>query len=220
MDSFRFKMSDHIFKDMIQLSDVDASGSNSDTNGSHEESRTELDSHANMPVAGNVIPDSGKIADVSLFSPDYKSIELKIVDAALQYECSDGRVVILVVRNALYAPSMSIPLFVMREVDLTVNDVPKNQVEEPNVDDHSIILPENDFKIPLLFLGVFSYFSISKPTTEVLNETEEIYMLSSSRFNPHADALMDHEGNMVEKRDRVRVVLDEIPEVQATMKAS
>jgi hypothetical protein len=58
--------------------------------GHDESSRTELDSHANMPVVGHnayVISDTGKVADVSPFTPDYKSMQIKVVDAAVQYDC-------------------------------------------------------------------------------------------------------------------------------------
>ena len=44
-----------------------------------EESRTELDSHANMPVVGRnayVISDTGRIADVNPFTPDYDSMQI------------------------------------------------------------------------------------------------------------------------------------------------
>ena len=54
------------------------------------ESRTELDSHANMPVVDQnsyVISDTGKMAEVNPYNPDYKSMRLPIVDAAIQYDC-------------------------------------------------------------------------------------------------------------------------------------
>ncbi len=44
-----------------------------------EGSRTELDSHANMPVVGRhayIISDTGRMADVSPFTPDYASMQL------------------------------------------------------------------------------------------------------------------------------------------------
>ena len=44
-----------------------------DTAISNEDSQTELDSHANMPVVGHreyVISDTGRIADVNPFTPD------------------------------------------------------------------------------------------------------------------------------------------------------
>ena len=52
-----------------------------------ESSRTELDSHANMPVVGRhtyVISDTGEIADVSPFTSDYSSMQIRVVDAAVK----------------------------------------------------------------------------------------------------------------------------------------
>ena len=62
----------------------------SDTAIDDEESRAELDSHANMPVVGRhayIISDTGRIADVNPLTPDYTSMQVNIVDAAVQYEC-------------------------------------------------------------------------------------------------------------------------------------
>ncbi len=54
-------------------------------------SRTELDSHANMVVVGNnclIIEWSGRTAVVNPFTPDYDALpEVPIVDAAVMYEC-------------------------------------------------------------------------------------------------------------------------------------
>eukprot|EP00957_Ditylum_brightwellii_P170119 12949041-Ditylum_brightwellii.AAC.1 len=63
-----------------------------DNNGepSNDQSRMELDSHANMTVVGRhayVISVTGRIADVSPFTPDYNSMNIKIVDVAIQYDC-------------------------------------------------------------------------------------------------------------------------------------
>ena len=61
-----------------------------DDNMNAEQSRTELDSHANMPVVGRhafIISDTGRIADVNAFTPDYEPMQLPIVDAAIQYDC-------------------------------------------------------------------------------------------------------------------------------------
>jgi hypothetical protein len=73
-----------------------------------ENSRTELDSHANMPVIGRnayIISDTGMTAGLSPFTPDYSSMRIKIVDAAVQYDCPyQGTTHILVIRNALHAP--------------------------------------------------------------------------------------------------------------------
>ena len=88
----------------------------------HEVSRTEFDSHANMPLVGceaYVIADSGKRATVYPYSPEYPLKELAIVDVAVQYDCPySGESYILVVRNVISVPSMMhnlVPPFIMRE---------------------------------------------------------------------------------------------------------
>ena len=56
----------------------------------NESSRTELDSHANMPLIGinAYIPSTiGETVDVAPFTPDYKLISVELVDAALKCEC-------------------------------------------------------------------------------------------------------------------------------------
>ena len=54
-----------------------------------QESRTDLDSHANMVALRRnckVITDTGKTAEVSPFSPDYESLhQAPIVDASVQH---------------------------------------------------------------------------------------------------------------------------------------
>jgi hypothetical protein len=195
-------------------------------NEREEESRTELDSHANMPVVGRnayIISDTGRIADVNPFTPDYDSMQIPIVDAAVQYECPyDGQSYIFVIRNALHVPSMRnnlIPPFVMREAGIRVNDTPKIQTTEPTEEDHSIYFPDSDFRIPLSLWGMFSYFITSKPTAEQMNEAEDVYLLTPSRMDPHCDAyatneenMLDWEGNMIQRKDRVQILLSDIPE--------
>jgi hypothetical protein len=73
----------------VMASDVD--DVDDDCMEAGESSQTELDSHANMPVVGRhayVISDTGQIADVNPFTPDYDSMQVPIVDAAVQqYDC-------------------------------------------------------------------------------------------------------------------------------------
>eukprot|EP00957_Ditylum_brightwellii_P038013 2875018-Ditylum_brightwellii.AAC.1 len=54
-------------------------------------SRTELDSYANMPVIGRdafVVSDTGRVMEVNPFMPEYDAMKVKLVDAALKYDCS------------------------------------------------------------------------------------------------------------------------------------
>ena len=150
-----------------------------------EPTRTDLDSHANMPVVGRnayVISDTGRVVDVSPFTPDYKPLQLPIVDAAIQYDCPyNGVSHILVIRNALHVPSMRnnlIPPFIMREAGIQLRDTPKIQVSNPSEDDHSLYFPGDGFRIPLSLWGVFSYFPSSKPTASMLEHSDEIHLIT------------------------------------------
>jgi hypothetical protein len=191
-----------------------------------EDSRTELDSHANMPVVGKfafIISNTGRIADVKAYTPDYDTMQIPIVDAAVKYECPyDGTTYILVIRNALHVPSMQnnlIPPFMIREAGIILHDTPKMQVEHPTVDDHSIYFPETKFRIPMSLWGVFSYFPTSKPTTQDMEESDQVYMLTPSRWDPHQSAyaeneesILDWEGNVIDTKDRQHVLLSDIVE--------
>ena len=56
------------------------------TQDANELSRTEFDSHANMPVIGKnayTLSKIGETVDVAPFTPDYKPISVELLDAAL-----------------------------------------------------------------------------------------------------------------------------------------
>jgi hypothetical protein len=98
---FKINVSEHIYYllSTAMVSAIDVSEENSE-NGS----RTDLDSHANMPVVGRnayIISDTGRIADVNAFTPDYDSMQISIVDAAVRYDCPySGQMYVLVLRNS------------------------------------------------------------------------------------------------------------------------
>jgi hypothetical protein len=117
------------------------------------ETRTELDSHANMVVLGQhamIINNSGRTAQVNPFTPDYDALtEVPIVDAAILYECPyTMQNHLLIFRNALSVPSMGdhnlVPPFIMREVGIEVNDIPKIHIIDPDISDHSLYFPREE----------------------------------------------------------------------------
>lgn len=139
----RIKVTEQVYS-VIAVSDasVEESMETEDGPGGDFESRTELDSHANMPVIGAnayILADLQKTAEVSPFTPDYKSMEIPIVDAAVLYECPyNGEMYILVIRNALYVPAMRhnlLPPFILREHGVQVSEVPKIQTKDPTTED-------------------------------------------------------------------------------------
>ena len=122
--------STHIYHEIVASMEVDI-----ETDG---ESRTEIDSHVNMPVVGRdalVVEQSEKTVEVSPFTPDYEPIEVEVVNATIQYDSPlDGKEYILVIQNALRVPSMCnnlIPPFIMRENGIMVNECAKIHCEDP-----------------------------------------------------------------------------------------
>ena len=65
------------------------------------DSRTELDSHANMAVIGHhayILSTSDKMVEVNAFTPEHATIKAPLVDAALQYDSPyDGKSYILII---------------------------------------------------------------------------------------------------------------------------
>ena len=187
-------------------------------------SRTELDSHANMPVVGKnvfVLAETGRTCDVNAFTPDYEPMKVPIVDAAVAYECPyQGTTHILVLRDCLHVPTMTnnlIPPFILREAGIEVNDRPKIQSKEPSIEDHSLYFPEAEFRIPLSLSGVFSGFVTSKPDLATLESCDDVYMLTPTQWDPHAHAwrlneesMLDWQGEMIEKKDRQQVLLSDV----------
>ena len=126
-------------------------GSDED-NAEGNESCAELDTHANMPVVGGNVPavaETGKLVDVNPFAPDCPAMSVKVVDAAVKYECPHTGVDhLLLIHNALCVPSMRnnlVPPFAMREAGITANDAPKIHTDNPTIDDHAIVFKENNF---------------------------------------------------------------------------
>eukprot|EP00957_Ditylum_brightwellii_P168132 12799393-Ditylum_brightwellii.AAC.1 len=75
-----------------------------------------------MPVMGRdalVVSATGRVMEINPFTPDYDAMKIKLVDAALKYDClHEDKPYILLMRNALHVPSMYhnlIPPFMLRE---------------------------------------------------------------------------------------------------------
>ena len=88
--------SSHIYHKIVASMEVDIE--------TDRQSRTELDSHANMPVVGRealVEEQSGRTVEVSPFTPDYKPIKVEVVNAIIQYDSPlDDKEYILVVQTS------------------------------------------------------------------------------------------------------------------------
>ena len=195
---------------------------------------TQLDSHANMAVVedhATIFSRSGRKADVKPFASDCSKLEsVPIVDAAVAYDCPHSmKTYILAFRNALHVPSMNhnlISPFVMREVGLIVNDVPKIHTKEQELNDetHCIAAKEGDngvdLKIPLKLDGIFSYFPTRKLTREEVGECEYIETLhlcpegsnwdpSDESFHEREESFTNFRGDLIDRPSKRRRILDE-----------
>lgn len=193
--------------------------------------RTELDTHANMVVLGKncFVFDhvQGRTCEVASYNPAMrKAKHVPIVDAAIAYDYpyTLKTYYLLIIRNALYIPTMNnnlIPPFILLKAGLKVrNDVPKIHVESLTVSDHAIEFPEQEngaaLRIPLQLWGVFSFFHTRAPTNKEAAELNPLLLTpDSNHWNPHSEhfakneeSMLDWEGEMQVKCRRLNHVLD------------
>ena len=178
----------------------------------NEDSRTELDSHANMVVLGSnayIFESSGRTCNVKPFDSKLgTSTNIPIVDGAICYECPyTGKTYVLIARNALYIKHLRnnlIPPFIMREGGLVVNETPKIHSNYPSIEDHSITFPDSSLRIPLQLSGIFSYFHSRKPSERELYDCRKLFLTPDSNdWNPHCTSFEKNERSMLDFRGEI-----------------
>ena len=188
----------------------------------HDALALELDSHADSPVVGKyarILEDTQRKASVSGFSDQLGApLEVKIVNAAVLYECDiTGLCYLLIIRNALYLPTMTvslIPPFMMRLQGVHVNECPKFLAQKPTVEHHSVYFPENDIRFPLLLDRTISYLPVRMPTDDELSSTKELEITPMlDHWDPHSlhfqeqeEAMVNYRGEIKEKPERTFIV--------------
>ena len=218
---------DHLTQAIISALHASISSATNPDSGSSADPRTELDSHANMVVLGKdsfIFESTGRTCNVRPFASELGIAEnVPIVDGAIAYDCPyTSQSYILLVRNALHIPSMHInliPPFIMRAGGVTVNDIPKIHVDDPCKDDHCLIFPHSDLRIPLQLNGTFSYFHTRLPTTQELYDLDKVFLTPDSEdWNPHCEsfeknerAMTNYEGEMndLTRRSNLPMVTDD-----------
>ena len=191
------------------------------------QSVTELDSHANMAVAGRdctIIARSGHYACVTPFSSDLPVMErVEIGDVAVAYDCPyTGVTTILLIRNSLLIESMDhnlLPPFLIREASLFLDETPKFQSANASLDNHCIYDEVTGLRIHLQLHGTFSYFATRALNDEEIANWENYPVVNltpdSDSWDPHsmhfADAeasMMDCNGEIVGQRKRDRTIFE------------
>ena len=183
---------------------------------------TELDSHANMAVAGwgtTVIATTGRYATVTPFSGTLPAMDkVEIADVAMAFDDPlSTRTYILVMRNALYIPTMGhnlIPPFILREAGLWVDETPKFQLaDKATIDNHCIHDPETGLRIHLQLNGIFSYFPTRPLTVDeqyhwdnypviFITPDGAVWDPHSLHFGEEEAAMVDADGLIVHREPR------------------
>ncbi len=141
--------------------------------------------------------------------------KVEIVDVAMAFDDPiTTRTFILVMRNALYIPSMGhnlIPPFIMREASLYVDETPKFQLaDRASIDNHCVYDPESGLRIHLQLNGIFSYFSTRPLTVDEQMHWEDYDVVfltpDGAMWDPHSlhyaeeeAAMVDADGAMVQR---------------------
>ena len=184
-----------------------------------EESRTELDSHADTCVVGQhalIVHDFERPVTVTGFDHEVATVEAKTVTAAILYDDpTSGRPIVLIISQAILIPGMEYNLLCpmqLRLNDVIVNDLPKflcgsNRQETS----HALQVREVDtrewYQISLSLQGVTSYFPTRKPTSkEYESEDNAKYELTyeTPEWNPHCADFAASEERCTDSSGRLR----------------
>ena len=175
-----------------------------------DESRSELDNHANMAVVGSecvVFDDTSKTCTVNSFAKSAGSLDdVKIVDAVVAYDYPyQNKTFILLMRNVLHVHELCIniiPPFIMREGGITVDECPKYQAQAPSVSHHSMHSKESNLRIHFDLNGNFSLFKTRDPSDEELGSCDKIFITpSSASWNPYSEYFPRNEQTMLDYDD-------------------
>ncbi len=150
-----------------------------------------------------IFESTGRTCNVQPFSSELgTATNVPIVDGAIAYECPyNHQVYILLIRNALYIPTMDtnlIPPFIMQAGVVIVNDTPKIHCAQPTTNDHCIQFTDSELKIPLQLNGIFSYFNSRLPSIIELRDCDKLFITpDASDWNPHCTSFASNENTML-----------------------
>jgi hypothetical protein len=112
---------------------------------SSNNSRTELDSHADTTVLGKhclIVSQTNRTADVAAFMPDFGLAEkIPIITEALAYDHPEGETIIIIVNQALSIPTLEDNLVCTNQCrmnDVIIDECPKSLSPNPTDDTHTL----------------------------------------------------------------------------------
>ena len=91
-----------------------------------------------------------------------------------------------------------------------VNATAKIHLQDPQQDNHAIVIDSPPIIIPLQLNGIFSFFHTRKPTKDEIDGNDTITFTPegaswdpySEHFSSNEESIVDHEGNIVDTRFR------------------
>ena len=133
-----------------------------------------IDSHVDMSCAGKNARIIGieEVKTLTVYPVDNSmspSKEIKTVYVAYAYETTKGRTIILQVNHCLdFTSTLQHPILCTNQAwanNIIVDDCPK-LLNMTNTSTQSIIFPENDTELPILFNGPVPFINVRYPTDE------------------------------------------------------
>ena len=177
-------------------------------------SRTELDSHADSPVVGKnaiILYKKEMTVNVNPFSDDFVMMpEILVVHAAVSYDCPiTGTTSILLINNTLYITEMEqnlLPPIMMRLNGVMVDECPKFLCVKPTIENHSIFLPTENFRIPLQIHGTTSYIPTRSPDgMKEVNAHQNLQLTSENpEWDPSSTIYEEQENDMTNWNGEMR----------------
>ena len=158
-------------------------------------SRAEIDTRADTICAGKasrVIEYTDQVCDVSPFTSEYEPMRnIPVAKTATAYDHPyDHETYILVtvqslhfgekLENTLLCPNQ------MRSHGIEVDDVPRH-LSVDGKSSHSIYIPADDVRLPLLLHGCISYLPTRYPTDYELENCKWLMLSSYSMWDPYSD---------------------------------
>ncbi len=177
-----------------------------------DESRTELDSHADSPVVGRnsyLLFKTGKTVNVKGFTKTLGSIKsIPVVHAAVLYTDEvTGLEYILVINNALYFENMEhnlLPPFLVRLAGLEVDECPKFLAKNPTIKTHAICSEDPELIIPMSLNGTVSYIPTRPPDSKELDRLDHIPLTPNMQdWDPHTNIYSEQESCMLDYRGEI-----------------
>ena len=184
--------------------------------------KVELDSHADTSVVGrhcHIIHHHRQVVNVVGYDKVNGSREAPIVDAAFLYtDAYTLKRYILRVNQAIHIDTMDNNLLCPMQCRLngvTVNEIPKFLVDNPTNVTHSLVFPmqeqDDDAQptiIPLALDGVTSYFLVTKPTQEDVEDESMLHLdltAENPPWNPQDPDFAHRERNMVDSAGLINI---------------